>query len=193
MRVFTIQHRSVINKILKQGQYKTDSRFICFEHFSKHYKWMAKQAKKRIKNWSSNRPIWVWTSRPDLRSWKSEAKNLVIIELEIPDEEILLSNFELWHFVLNNSPISSQNLNKAKMMKSWEKCFTTRPQDLKKIEKEIGPISYANQGIIQKILKSQIVSYKFFTARGTKRRLNSFESQNDTTTFALTNIFPNRP
>ena len=54
-------------------------------------------------------PIWAWHTRnflhkkPDLRmsGYGAKGEECVCIEIEIPDNEVLLTDFDAWHFVLN--------------------------------------------------------------------------------------------
>lgn len=87
--------------------------------------------------------------KPDLR--RSEFNmfhgNMVCIELEAPDDEVLLSDEEYWHHVLNNSYISSaltedeydeesewydqlsQNEQERLKRESWGEIFDVEPLD----------------------------------------------------------------
>ena len=175
MIVYTIQHLEVFNKIFKNGQYQTDKRFICAKRFDEAYAWYVDQAKKRIENWIETRPIWVWTEKPDLRSWKTsqssscaQINQYVLLTLEIPNDQILLSNFDLWHFVLNGHNIPYRGKKKTSMNESWNYCLLTEPKELKPIVSIIGDISYKTQGIIQSISKDQIISFKEFSVKNIK-------------------------
>lgn len=113
MRVYTVQHKNVVNKLMKKGFYKTDRRFICEKSFSYAYLWMARMAKK-YKGWWEPRPVWAWLKKPDLRSYRfySNPKEPIsrvdyLITLEIPEDEVLVSEFGLWHCVLNDFPVEA--------------------------------------------------------------------------------------
>ena len=55
-------------------------------------------------------PIWAWHTRdwqhkkPDLRNigLGNKGEKSVCIEIEIPDNEVLLHDYDAWHYVLNN-------------------------------------------------------------------------------------------
>ena len=56
-----------------------------------------------------NYPIWAWHTvdwkhqKPDLAKTEFRKKgNQVCIELEMPEDKVLLSDEEMWHFVLND-------------------------------------------------------------------------------------------
>lgn len=78
--------------------------------FSRAYHWMIQQMIKQIgpSNKKDTYPIWAWYRsrdyqhrRPDFR-WVKDYPDEVCIELEIPEKKVLLSDFQGWHFVLND-------------------------------------------------------------------------------------------
>jgi len=110
MRLFTIQPFEVFNIIMQQGE------FVCDETKSKNvgdfknaYDWLiAQMDKKNIPHPEGvNYPIWAWHTY----DWKNEYPDTeeldehecVCIELDVDDREVLLSDYNDWHYVLNNS------------------------------------------------------------------------------------------
>ena len=81
------------------------------------YDWLVKQMKRRIGEPPNGvrYPIWAWHSldnRPakvDLR--RSEFNNYsgehYILTIDVPEEQVLLSDEENWHFILNSWFLSS--------------------------------------------------------------------------------------
>ncbi len=76
------------------------------------YRWMADQMKKRLgpPPYADCFPVWAWyqwesakRKRPDLRAGGHLSKNErgVRIDFECHENAALLSDFELWHYVLN--------------------------------------------------------------------------------------------
>ena len=149
MRLYTVQPKEVWEQI-KSGQ-----DFICDKKKSEYldetdisnrgfingYNWLVKQMNKKIQNPDKiEYPIWAWYKRegineyPDLNGLGlGYNEPCVMIELEVPDEEVLLSDFDLWHCVLNDSYIYDEKLtdwdndilipiNEDKE-KSWEEIF----------------------------------------------------------------------
>lgn len=98
-------------------------------------------------------PFWAWHTiewkhqKPDLRrtEFRAYRGNQVWLELEIPDNMVLLSNEDMWHIVLNDGYYSDcsnereveiedrwfENLPPDKQIavkvKSWEKIFNVSP------------------------------------------------------------------
>ena len=76
------------------------------------YQWLSQQMRIRVGSPPTNDalPVWAWyqwqgkkKNKPDLRSGGHLPKGErgVRLELEVGDHRVLLSDFELWHYVLN--------------------------------------------------------------------------------------------
>jgi hypothetical protein len=76
------------------------------------YTWMVAQMERRLtisRPSEDTMPIWVWSQwwsdrrRPDLRASGHLPRGCqgVRVELQVEDERVLLSDFDLWHYVLN--------------------------------------------------------------------------------------------
>lgn len=90
------------------------------------YDWMRQQMTKRIPDYQGNWPWWAWHTwgqrdgqplhKPDLRYERflyADGEQHVRIELQIPDDKVLLSCFDGWHSVLNH----------------WYLCYTDEEDD----------------------------------------------------------------
>lgn len=146
------------------------------------YQWMTKELTKRIEPppQGVTYPIWVWRywnsrtkPKPDLRCGGHLARGTkaVRLELEIPDEKVLLSDFDGWHAVLNEwyhaedeadwerfdelEKTLNPKIRKKLIEESWHKIF-----DWEKL-----PDNYAVQGVTWQILPSYLIDYTLFTAR----------------------------
>lgn len=115
MLVWTIQPVKVYEQLKEDGFFHTDpnmSRLLEYDNFQRAYEWMMQKMEERIgpKPGGVKSPIWAWHTfdyihkKPDLRRREFNAGegDMVCIELEIPEEDILLSDEEAWHFVLGN-------------------------------------------------------------------------------------------
>jgi len=123
MRVWTFQPPEVYEKLKKEKSLFENQDLISMIHDEngnldienkRAYDYMATQMKLRVKeaNKKVEYPWWAWykmdgkNQKPDLR--KNEfrfSKDMICIELEIPEEKILLSDEEFWYAPLNNQPI----------------------------------------------------------------------------------------
>jgi hypothetical protein len=111
MKLWTIQPVEFYDELIINGK------IHCFEknidsHFNEPFSWMIAQMESRIgkRPNKSIYPIWSWyqyknseSKRPDLRAsgLLSKGTKGVRIEFEKPESKILLSDFNLWHYVLN--------------------------------------------------------------------------------------------
>lgn len=106
--------------------------------FQRAYAWMIEQLRAKVGPASVGvtYPIWAWYRqnfihrRPDLRE-RHDYADQVCIELGIPEEDILLSDFSAWHFLLND-----WYNNDATNEKEWEekeRWFDNLPAEKQKI------------------------------------------------------------
>jgi hypothetical protein len=111
MKLWTIQDLEVWEKLERRGRLRC-SISKADKCDLPPYRWMASQMKKRIgPPYQPNAlPLWAWYQwygiarrRPDLRAGglMTQGEWGVRIEIEVPDESVLLSDYELWHYVLN--------------------------------------------------------------------------------------------
>ena len=120
MRLWTFQPIKIWNLIQDTGAYRCDpSKGSMIEpEFQEKYRWLCGKMTERIGSPPEGveLPVWAWYmqkgkhKKPDLRGerWVCGPSDVdyTCIELEIPDNQALLSDFDLWHSVLNNWLIS---------------------------------------------------------------------------------------
>jgi hypothetical protein len=168
---WSIQTKQAWEAALERGYLVGDPKYI-WEGFIEPYHWMMEQMKKRIKGYQGEYPVWVWIKKPDLRRTahlppKTEG---VRLKIEKPDDQVLLSDFDAWHFVLNNS-FFSLNEEEDKLFESgalpmtkeesWERIFDFNlPRD----PEWVGEVERI-QGTTGKISIEQVKSVQFFIAR----------------------------
>ncbi len=103
MRVWTIQPVEVLERLeAEQVLYADPARIP--EEFRHAYDWMRAQMERRIPGYRGHYPWWGWHSpRPDLRRSGHLPRGTrgVRLELELEPAEVLLSDFDAWHAVLN--------------------------------------------------------------------------------------------
>lgn len=141
MKIYSIQPLEVYKLLLhdKVLQAKPNFALDGLENcdFRRSYAWLTKQMiDKKVKGNIQIFPFWGWAyredkARPDLRLERTH-KPQVMLTLEIPDNEVLISDYDLWHCVLNNFYISVDNYNydtnksrnkQAGIEKSWNRIF----------------------------------------------------------------------
>lgn len=122
MRLWTIQPIEVLYEIKNKGFYICDEKksdlIQNYVLFKRAYDWLVLQMIHKIGRPPKGvkYPVWGWylqdwkNKKPDLRQRHGERGQLyVCIELEIPESRIVLSDFDAWHFVLNNSYLDETN------------------------------------------------------------------------------------
>jgi len=113
VRYWTIQDRNVLDIIEKKGIYKADSRKSPFledyQNAILAYQWMETKLEDKVSRpRNTHGMIWFWFAqygyhkKPNLCRDINRLDNGVCIELELDDSEVLLSDYDTWHFVLNN-------------------------------------------------------------------------------------------
>jgi len=153
MRLWTFQPETVYDILIQDGVFHCDeakSENIVEYGFDKAYGWLAAEMKKRIgaPPRGIKYPIWAWHtinwkhSKPDLRMREFYfSEPMLCIEIEMPDNEVLLSNEDSWHIVLNDSYYSDseedwENYESFPLLKqektkdaSWRKIFDIVPYE----------------------------------------------------------------
>ena len=116
MTLWTMQPLQIWNLIQETGVYRCDPAKSSMREaeFTSKYNWLIRQMKKRIgpPPQGVEYPVWAWHTqgwkhrKPDLRSerWGYGPGNekYACIEFEIPDDQVLLSDFDAWCIILND-------------------------------------------------------------------------------------------
>ena len=118
MILWTIQSYDVLQQLTQDGVYHCDPSKISMPEYTDQYDWLAKRMREKIGPPPEGivYPVWAWYlwegkhRKPDLRylrwNWGSGDEQFVCMEIEIPDDQIVLSDEELWHHVLGDWLIS---------------------------------------------------------------------------------------
>lgn len=114
MILWTIQPPEIVNMIENTGQFTCDTSLSeNYQDFHNAYLWIADEMDKRKIHHPKDvqLPLWAWHTfnwkhkKPDFRGTGlgTPKHQYACIEFEIPDDQVLLSDHNHWHFVLNNS------------------------------------------------------------------------------------------
>ena len=136
MRLWTIQGIAIYEQLQREGvAYCTKPVMGDEPIFLRAYHWMAEQMRKRIGEppiKGIEYPMWAWyqyNSAKDNKPPRSPRNMIegvnVYMEIEIPDNEVLLSDFGSWHAPLNEGPIDD-----------WKRIY----KETDKLDKEAGRI-----------------------------------------------------
>ena len=140
MILWSIQDKIAYEKMEKTGVWRADKDHICEDFFEESYLWMADQMKKRIGPAPEGVvfPVWAWyrfegkRKRPDMRThcrgWGDKGSSIVLLTIDVPEECVLLSDFDYWHCVLNDGEIiypfdETVVCSETEKRKSWENIF----------------------------------------------------------------------
>ena len=162
MRLWTIQPVEVLEEINRLGYYICNPKKAMYisdkeVNFKSSYDWLIIEMEKRIGKRPNgvSYPVWAWHTRdwlhkkPDLRQagYDTPGTKCACIELEIPDNQVVLSDYDLWHYVLNdwyfdNSKNEDEWESKhkyydslspekklQKKLKSWQSMFDITPYE----------------------------------------------------------------
>jgi len=170
----------------------TDDSFIDKDYIGS-YDWMANKLLDKVSKPSNHikYPIWLWkcwdkerSCRPDLRvRWGKKSEELVLLKVNIPDSLVLLSEYHLWHYVLNkwylpkdikdyknytNLSFSNKNFtqlsNKEKkiIIDSWNNIFNWNTLDKTFHGNSLGS---SIQAVCWEIKKEWILDTKYFISK----------------------------
>ena len=184
LQLWTIQTKQAWDILQKTGILKaTGCRVL--RDFLDAYRWMKRQMYKRIQGYSGKFPIWAWYDpKPDLRSIGHLERGIqgIRIEFHAPVSDILISDFDAWHYVLNGwylalTQTENEQWSKSlpdnkflfedlpfdfqtKIIKSWDRIF-----DLEAMENSfIGPVKKV-QAVLESIKLDQVIKVDEFIAR----------------------------
>ncbi len=135
----------VYKALLKNGCFVPEGTHVFMkEDFLPAYDWLCEQMKLRLPNTPENAkyPIWAWyqwegiRKRLDMRTSHKAVSPpgtpIVLLTLEVPDDEVLLSDFDMWHSTLGNHYLAlteeediaiGDNATAEQKRKSWERIF----------------------------------------------------------------------
>lgn len=190
MRVWTIQPIEVFEILQRDDIFHCEESKIYdfWDIWKKSYNWMSDHLNKKDKRPENVQyPIWCWyiwngkNKKPDLRTsgFGYAGKTLVCIELEIPDDKILVSDFDAWHYVLNNwyldnstteeefdaireefDKLKPEEQDKLKQ-ESWEKIF-----DITQYDTGWRRNGYWVQGVFWELKIGNVKKFQYFKSRG---------------------------
>lgn len=120
MRVWMIAEATLYARLKAERLLYVDPA-LADEDFADAYAWMRRQMALRLPHYEGHWPWWAWArppcghARPDLRErqlyhngWPMGTA-CMRLELDVPDTDVLLSDFDMWHAVLNISPLVSSD------------------------------------------------------------------------------------
>lgn len=133
--VHTVQPLHIYQQMRKDGFYFGNEKHV-WPEFKSAYAWMMEQMKERIPNYDgSTYPVWLWNKMPDRNrpALLPPGQKGVILTLDIPEEDILWSCFDSWHYVLNkwiltqteeeDNRLEEEGYSEEQMIATWSNIF----------------------------------------------------------------------
>lgn len=194
MKLWTIQPVEVYNQLLEDGVYSpTPSKIPLGEFFLPSYDWLCTFLdKKSPRPYEGCYPVWAWKrmnnkeKKPDLRysCYGAHGEKLVCMELEIEDNRVLCSDFELWHYPLNKWWLDPEvftdeyNDEKSEERDNWFKSLSKEEQEMEREKSWLQIFDVDNvynsdwirrgydvQAIFWELRLEDVKKVQFFTAR----------------------------
>jgi len=95
IQLWTVQPRLVWERLQAHGKLTVDATYV--ENLHPSYEWLRLQLRRRVREYMGHFPWWAYCSRPDLRTvrfQKSADQSFVLLELDVPREQVL--DFPAW-------------------------------------------------------------------------------------------------
>lgn len=175
MILWTIQHKEAYLNMMRSGVLRANSKHLfCEDDFLNAYEWMSQQMRVRISE-PPNKvkyPVWLWHTweglrkHPDMRraGYAPTGAPIVLMTVDVPDEKVLLSDFDCWHAVLNGQYLAVDkndycSYSPEEVYESWNRIFDVSSAN------PYYSSSLSIQATIWEIRKEWVKKAAFFTAR----------------------------
>ncbi len=175
MELWSIQHKAAYDKLQTEGVLHANEKYLfCQDELRFAYDWMAEQLTQRVGKAPNGvrYPIWAWyqwegkRKRLDMRThrrWSVKGTPIVLLTLEIPDHLVLLSDYDMWHCVLNNGEASfcidsEKRYTEQEIRESWNDIFKWDERN------EYWPEPKTTQAVFWEIKKEWVVCTKAFVS-----------------------------
>lgn len=136
MILWTIQHIDAWETAERAGVLRASPEHTQANHrvtadlFGPAYQWLIEEMQRRVGEPPPGvtYPVWAWAqcgsrgAKPNLTEPGHLAPETrgVCIEFELPPERVLLSDFDLWHFVFGQDTYIPSSLEEMELLDEWE-------------------------------------------------------------------------
>jgi hypothetical protein len=177
MKLVTFQTIKAYNELLKNGILINNHKYIDYEKAGKVYEWVVDEMLKKVPNKNVKYPLWAWYKYGKIKSppkhktygyFPGNENQIVKITFEKNDNEVFLTNFNLYSFLLNNRYIpssKSDNENYLKLLKE----YNITEEELKAfVRKDKYKVHRSDKNYL-KIIKKNYESFKKILEPGNDR------------------------
>lgn len=191
MILWTIQPIKIYDLIQKTGVYRCDLEKSEFSDCKEQYGWLVREMIERIGDPPEgvSYPVWAWymwegaRKKPDLRrerwgnGWIGD--RFVCMEIEIPDDKLVLSDFDSWSIILLNGLLTDTEEEEKILEKAYEAMPPEAQREFKYQNwKNVFDLTYVDNNWMHKgdsiqatfweLRKEDIKRVRFFTAASPK-------------------------
>jgi hypothetical protein len=125
LRVWTRQHKNVLEILKEKGVYKVKERYIrkklddCADIYLNVYRWLRNEAAKRMEIPEELKyPVWL-SIEEELKLPKAEG--MVFFELEIPRDKIMIFDLLKWDYIVNYLYLPKDKEDRKRFKEKLEK------------------------------------------------------------------------
>lgn len=174
MRLYSFQNETAYKTLCDKGVLRSHGQLLD-PSFKYAYEWLSRQMSKRIGPAPKgvHYPMWAWFKKdgkvglPDLRKnrhqgWKGQ--NMYLLTFEVPERLVLLSDFDLWHYVLMGFMVPLTPEERSSQVIDVEETWT-RIFDLGNVN-EFNSLGEDTQASLWEFKKEWLVGVKRFVSRG---------------------------
>lgn len=124
MRVWTLQPLTVYEQLKENKTLIARPELGSGDDLAEAYAWMRRQMAARVPRYQGGPVWWAYSLKPDLRRERHRMmpEPFVCLELELAEEEILISDFGVWDAVLNDWFYSQSADETEAWDQRWEQC-----------------------------------------------------------------------
>lgn len=133
VKLWTFQHYDFYKDVMEHEIACCTKKSFMWDDCSEAFEWMAQKMHERVGNpemSEASMPVWAWHTcygkfnrkpRRSINNFDSDNLELVFMELEIPRDRILVSDFLLWHLPMNGLAIGNDEGVPCKS--TWDRIF----------------------------------------------------------------------
>lgn len=175
MILWTIQHKEAYLRMVRDGVLRADpAHLFCGDDFLFAYNWMSQQMRLRLSEppHGVQYPVWLWHTwedkrkRPDMRrtAYAPPHTPIVLLTVDVPDERVLLSDFDRWNIVMNGrylarSAEDDPPRSLEEIRESWSRIFDVSSAN------PYYSFSLSIQATVWEVRNEWVKKAEFFTAR----------------------------